>query len=271
MYCHLSRVYWQIQDAFADASDADRAALEVTQPFLGLVKDQIQPFEAWPRGKIAQMVAPDPIDDVSTHPMASAARTTPSALSSYLRRVRRTCGLAPPVQSDVWLRLFGFRPGRSTADVVWSHKWRVARIRQYEEQFSILGIDFSRAFDTIDRAKLLTVLQSFLNDDEVRLVRMLLTTTTLRLRIDGKSLIWEQHNGVQYEQKRAIPAAAWHDLSFVGWMASVRHWLRLQDADCPKRAAVLDVVRTLHGQPAYQPLAAKYPLLLRLGPSLRPA
>ncbi|OQR89066.1 hypothetical protein ACHHYP_06489, partial [Achlya hypogyna] len=81
----------------------------------------------------------------------------------------------------------GFRPARSTADAVWTHKWLVARIRQYQEQFFILGIDFSRAFDTIDRAKLLTVLQGFLNDDEVRLVRMLLTSTTLRLRIGGAS------------------------------------------------------------------------------------
>ncbi|KDO30486.1 hypothetical protein SPRG_04389 [Saprolegnia parasitica CBS 223.65] len=51
-----------------------------------------------------------------------------------------------------------FVPGRSTADVLWSHQWPVAQIRQYDEQFSILGIDFFCAFDTIDCAKVLTVL-----------------------------------------------------------------------------------------------------------------
>ncbi|KDO18263.1 hypothetical protein SPRG_21568 [Saprolegnia parasitica CBS 223.65] len=75
--------------------------------------------------------------------------------------------IQPKLDEQIGAYQSGFRPGRSTADVVWSHKWCVARIRQYKEQFSILGIDVSRAFDSIDRAKLLTVLRGFLDNDEV--------------------------------------------------------------------------------------------------------
>ena len=41
----------------------------------------------------------------------------------------------------------------------------------------------SRAFDTIRRDKLLTVLETFVNDSELRLIRMLLTETTLQPRL----------------------------------------------------------------------------------------
>ncbi|KAG6623819.1 putative EndonucleaseReverse transcriptase [Phytophthora cinnamomi] len=46
----------------------------------------------------------------------------------------------------------------------------------------------SRAFDTIDRAKLMDVLRSFLDDDEVRLIQLLLPDTTLSLRSGSTTL-----------------------------------------------------------------------------------
>ena len=41
----------------------------------------------------------------------------------------------------------------------------------------------SRAFDTIRRDKLLTVLETFVNDSELRIIRMLLAKTTLQPRL----------------------------------------------------------------------------------------
>ncbi|EGZ23987.1 hypothetical protein PHYSODRAFT_478211, partial [Phytophthora sojae] len=58
----------------------------------------------------------------------------------------------------------------------------------YREIVHVLGIDFSRAFDTIDRTKLLKVLQQFLHDDKIRLIRLLLSDTTLSLRIGHQIL-----------------------------------------------------------------------------------
>ncbi|KAG6611604.1 putative EndonucleaseReverse transcriptase [Phytophthora cinnamomi] len=46
----------------------------------------------------------------------------------------------------------------------------------------------SRAFDTIDRAKLMDVLRSFLDDDEARLIQLLLADTTLSLRSGSTTL-----------------------------------------------------------------------------------
>ena len=37
------------------------------------------------------------------------------------------------------------------------------------------------AFDTVDRIKLLNVCQSFLDDDDVRLIRVLLSNTSLKV------------------------------------------------------------------------------------------
>ena len=49
----------------------------------------------------------------------------------------------------------------------------------FHKSFRVLGIDMSRAFDTIRRDKLSTVLETFVNDSELRIIRMLLADTTL--------------------------------------------------------------------------------------------
>ena len=73
----------------------------------------------------------------------------------------------------------GFRTDRSTSDIVFAHKWMVGRIEHYKEEFTILGIDMSSAFDTIDRGKLLSILTTFLNQDDLKLIRVLLADTSL--------------------------------------------------------------------------------------------
>ncbi|EGZ10137.1 hypothetical protein PHYSODRAFT_522882 [Phytophthora sojae] len=79
------------------------------------------------------------------------------------------------------------RPQPLTADAVWAHKWLCARVQRYRETIHVLGIDLSRAFDTIDRVKLVEVLQTFLHDDEVRLIKVLLADTKLSLRSGSKA------------------------------------------------------------------------------------
>ena len=66
---------------------------------------------------------------------------------------------------------------------MWAHRWIAARAQRYKERFHILGIDLSRAFDTVDRDKLLSVLKPLLDDDEIRLIRLLLQATMLSLRL----------------------------------------------------------------------------------------
>ncbi|CCI10474.1 unnamed protein product [Albugo candida] len=51
----------------------------------------------------------------------------------------------------------------------------------------ILGIDLSKAFDTIDRHRFLMVLDSILDPDEVQMIKALLSATTLQIRLGVKS------------------------------------------------------------------------------------
>ncbi|KAE8912431.1 hypothetical protein PF003_g3837 [Phytophthora fragariae] len=96
--------------------------------------------------------------------------------------------ISPAVERFLSPHQCGFRMYRSTADAVWMHRWLCARVQRYQERIHVLGIDLSRAFDTIDRHKLLDVLRTFLSDDDIRLVRLLLANTTLALRSGRRTL-----------------------------------------------------------------------------------
>ena len=77
----------------------------------------------------------------------------------------------------------GFRRGRSTADVVFGYRWLCAKAQRQRITIEFLCIDLSRAFDTIRRDKLLEVLQSFLDEPELRMIRFLLAATSLEPRL----------------------------------------------------------------------------------------
>jgi len=81
----------------------------------------------------------------------------------------------------------GFRPGRSTADAIWAHRWMAAIAQKYHTVIEIHGIDMSKAFDTVSRLRLLDIMQTFLDEDAVRLTRVLLSNTSLSVRL-GKDL-----------------------------------------------------------------------------------
>ena len=81
----------------------------------------------------------------------------------------------------------GFRPNRSTTDIVFAHKILIARIKKYQESFTILGIDLSSAFDTIHRDKLLDILKDIVDRDELTLIRFLLANTKLNLTCGNES------------------------------------------------------------------------------------
>ena len=77
----------------------------------------------------------------------------------------------------------GFRRGRSMADVVFGYRWLCAKAQRQRVTIEFLCIDLSRAFDTIRRDKLLEVLQSFLDEPELRMIRFLLAATSLEPRL----------------------------------------------------------------------------------------
>jgi len=100
-----------------------------------------------------------------------------------LRRIRAT------VEGYLAASHAGFRKGRSTADIVWAHRWLAAKAIRYKATIYILGLDMSRAFDTIDRAKLMRILKEEvqLDNDELRMCQSLLAETSLRVKL-GEAL-----------------------------------------------------------------------------------
>ena len=76
----------------------------------------------------------------------------------------------------------GFRNGRSTTDIVWSHKWDIAKALMYrDKEYYIRGIDLSKTLILWTEPLLL------LNNDEIMMIRKLLTNTCLKVRWNGKN------------------------------------------------------------------------------------
>ena len=80
-----------------------------------------------------------------------------------------------------------YRKGTSASDTVWAHRWLIAKVSKYRVMLHILGIDMSRAFDTINRTILLNILESIrgMRKDSLRLIRVLLANTSLKVKVNG--------------------------------------------------------------------------------------
>ncbi len=61
-----------------------------------------------------------------------------------------------------------------------------AAAQKYEEQFHVMGIDMSKAFDCLDREFILSTAQELLEEDEMRILLYLLSNTTLTAIIGGQ-------------------------------------------------------------------------------------
>ncbi|GFS22486.1 very-long-chain enoyl-CoA reductase [Elysia marginata] len=81
----------------------------------------------------------------------------------------------------------GFSPNRSTADVVWTHKWLSAKTLKEDVRIKITGIDMSAAFDKINRSQSLDILKTIIKEDELRIIRFLLSNTEINTKINGSS------------------------------------------------------------------------------------
>ena len=80
----------------------------------------------------------------------------------------------------------GYRPGRSTTEVLFCHRWLTAICQRYLTRFNIMGIDLSKAFDCVIRAKLYEMLVPILAEDELRIMRILFSDTDLTVKAGGE-------------------------------------------------------------------------------------
>ena len=112
----------------------------------------------------------------------------PITLTKIIRKLlskTTTTRIAPKTKTYLSQSQSAYREGRSTSDIVWSYRWVAAKVQEVDIKIYIIGIDMSSAFDTIDRAKLMEIVETFLDDDEVRFIRRLLSNTTLEIRVKG--------------------------------------------------------------------------------------
>ena len=128
-----------------------------------------------------------PIENLRPIVLLSTFRKVLSLIT--LHRIR------PKVEEFLSSSQSGFRKDRSTSDIVWAHRWLKGRTEKYKEEFSILGIDMSSAFDTICRTKLLSVLDTFLEKDDIKLIRALLANTTLSYSSGNQTTVIETSLG----------------------------------------------------------------------------
>jgi hypothetical protein len=64
------------------------------------------------------------------------------------------------------------------------HKWLIARITKFNEEILVLGLDMSRAFDTLERQLLINGLRDIIDEDSLRMVHVLLDKTNLQAKIE---------------------------------------------------------------------------------------
>ena len=79
-----------------------------------------------------------------------------------------------------------YKQGRSCADIVWCQRVMLSVVQRKRWEYHRMGIDMSSAFDTIRRSTILDLLvECGCDDDEIRLVRLLLSNTKLKVNING--------------------------------------------------------------------------------------
>ena len=118
--------------------------------------------------------------------MGVAGNHRPVMLLSVIRKLL-TSTLAERQKSAVYSRVrerqAGFRSGRSTADGVFFMRMMCERACIGDWKYAAALLDFSRAFDTIPRAKLLSRLQNM--NAPTRLLAKLMSDTRVRVKFAG--------------------------------------------------------------------------------------
>ena len=92
-----------------------------------------------------------------------------------------------------------YREGRSTTELIFTVKTLAEKaITSSSYQITVLLLDMSKAFDTVDRGQLFRDLSDFLEEDELHMISILLKDVTLQVRI-GK------HTGPEFITNVGVP------------------------------------------------------------------
>ena len=79
-----------------------------------------------------------------------------------------------------------YRKGRSTADIILTHRLNMATSYTTKQEIHVTSLDMSTAFDTISRSQLINSCETFLEQDDVTLIKYLLTNTKMIIKINNR-------------------------------------------------------------------------------------
>jgi exonuclease III len=119
----------------------------------------------------------------------TANNTRPITLLNMTRKILSNILLNriySKLDNNISINQSGFRYKRSTTDIVWAYRWLMAISKKFNIEINIIGIDLSKAFDCINRNILLNNIKEIIDDDEYRILKYLLSETTLSTRINNE-------------------------------------------------------------------------------------
>ena len=91
----------------------------------------------------------------------------------------------PATEAHLSPTQIAYRTGRCTGEIVWSYRWLLAKVQEYDITIYVTGIDMSSAFDTIHRHKVLEIAERIFGEDDVRILRILLSNTSIEVKVKG--------------------------------------------------------------------------------------
>jgi hypothetical protein len=102
----------------------------------------------------------------------------PATLLNIIRKI-----LSNITQKQITPKVNKYLSGKSTSDIIWCFRWLAAKMQIVKGKIFVTGIDMTSAFDTIRRSKLIDILTTFLEEEEIRMIRILLSNTTLEMKM----------------------------------------------------------------------------------------
>ena len=70
--------------------------------------------------------------------------------------------------------------------IAWAHRFIIGKVQLYQNlEVYITGIDMSSAFQALNRQKLMNKLNTFLDEDECRIIMTLLSNTTINMQFEN--------------------------------------------------------------------------------------
>jgi hypothetical protein len=119
-----------------------------------------------------------PLKNIRPLTLSNAARKILSLLT--LRRIQNQVDY----YTGPWQA--AYKRGRSCGDLVWCQRMLTAVVMEKNWSFNKMGIDMSAAFDTIKRSTIINLLKDAgCSEDDVRLVRFLLSNTVVKIRVNS--------------------------------------------------------------------------------------